>query len=464
VLLVLCTGFFMILLDTTVVNIAIPSMIEGLHASLDQILWVLNGYILVYAVLLITAGRLGDLYGQRNVFAVGLVVFTAASAYCGLAPDVLHLQIARVIQGTGGALLTPQTLAILTSIFPADRRGAAFGVWGGVAGIATVAGPTLGGYLVADWGWRSIFYLNVPIGILALVATFVVIPDMRQGRKHRLDVIGVALATAGLFAIVFGLIEGQRFQWGTIWGPITIPSMLGAGVGVLALFILWERRQAEPLMPLSLFRSRNFAIMNWIAVVVSFGMFGLFLPITIYLQSVLGLSALHAGLTIAPMSLVSMVVAPLAGRFSDKIGGKYILFVGCIIVVLGIGSLVLLAGPAVSPVRFLPSFAVAGLGMGMVFSPMATVAMRNVSPTMAGAASGVFNSFRQLGGVIGSSVVGAILQAQLARSSEFVQALRPSLAVPMAIMLLGAFSTLLIERRKRARPAVAAPETLALAS
>src|SRR5438067_12134217 len=198
VLLVLTTGFLMILLDTTIVNVAIPAMSAGLGAALDEILWVLNAYILVYAVLLITAGRLGDLFGQRNLFAIGLAVFTLASALCGLAQTSTELIAARIVQGAGGALLTPQTLAILTSIFPPERRGAAFGVWGGVAGLATITGPTLGGALITYTDWPWIFFINVPLGIGALVATFLVIPDLRPGRHHGWDFVGTALATAGL--------------------------------------------------------------------------------------------------------------------------------------------------------------------------------------------------------------------------------------------------------------------------
>ncbi|HET9782385.1 MAG TPA: MFS transporter, partial [Candidatus Dormibacteraeota bacterium] len=206
VLVVLTTGFFMILLDTTIVNVAIPSMSTGLGATLDQILWVLNAYVLVYAVLLITAGRLGDLYGQRNLFAIGLFVFTAASALCGFSHTSEQLIAARILQGVGGALLTPQTLAILTTIFPPERRGAAFGIWGGVGGLATLAGPTLGGAVVTYFGWQWIFFINVPIGIAALIATFAIIPDLRPGRHHGWDIVGMIVATAGLFAIVFGLI------------------------------------------------------------------------------------------------------------------------------------------------------------------------------------------------------------------------------------------------------------------
>src|SRR5450759_4532553 len=298
VLVVLTTGFFMILLDTTIVNVAIPAMSTGLSTTLDQILWVLNAYILVYAVLLITAGRLGDLFGQRTLFAIGLFVFTLASALCGLSQSVDELIAARVLQGVGGALLTPQTLAILTSLFPPERRGAAFGVWGGVAGLATLAGPTVGGAIITYINWRWIFFINVPIGIAALIATFVIIPDLRPGRHHGWDIVGVILTTAGLFAIVFGLIEGQRYNWGEYAYGVTIPEIIVAGVALIVVFVVWERFQAEPLVPPSLFAERNFAVANWIAAAISFGMLSLFLPITIYLQSVRGFSALAAGLDV----------------------------------------------------------------------------------------------------------------------------------------------------------------------
>src|SRR5713101_8051882 len=266
VLLVLTTGFFMIMLDTTIVNVAIPAMSTGLNTTFDQILWVLNAYVLVYAVLLITAGRLGDLYGQRSLFAIGLAVFTVASALCGFAQSPGQLIAARVVQGVGGALLTPQTLAILTSIFPPERRGAAFGVWGGVAGLATIAGPTVGGALITYFSWPWIFFINVPIGIAALIATFLIIPDVRPGRNHGWDILGVILATAGLFAIVFGLIEGQRYNWGEIGSyGVTIPEVIIGGVVSIVVFLFWERFQSEPLLPLSLFRERNFAVANWIA-------------------------------------------------------------------------------------------------------------------------------------------------------------------------------------------------------
>ena len=415
VLLVLTTGFFMIMLDTTIVNVAIPSMSAGLNTTLDQILWVINAYVLVYAVLLITAGRLGDLYGQRNLFALGLFIFTVASALCGVAQSPEQLIGARVLQGVGGALLTPQTLAILASIFPPERRGAAFGVWGGVAGLATLAGPTLGGAIITYIDWRWIFYVNVPIGIAALIATFLIIPDLRPGRQHGWDVVGIVLATVGLFGITFGLIEGQKYSWGQIESySITIPEVIGAGVLFVIVFLVWERAQREPLVPLGLFKDRNFAVANWLAAAVSFGMLSTFLPFTIYLQSARGFSALVAGLTLAPMSLTSMFTAPFAGRMADRIGGKYILLTGILLFAIGISGLAFFAGPDSTWVNFLAPAILAGLGIGMTFAPMTTVAMRNIKPQVAGSASAVLNTIRQLGAVIGSAVIGALLQNRLA--------------------------------------------------
>src|SRR3979409_1414986 len=242
VLLVTVLGFFMIMLDTTIVYVATPSILSSLHASLDQILWVFNGYLLMYAVLLITGGRLCALCGPRQLFAAGLVIFTAASALCGLSQDANQLIAARVIQGVGGALIAPQTITILMAIFPPERRGAAFGMTGAVIGISTVAGPTLGGLIVTNWDWRWIFFLNVPVGILALVGTFLVIPDVRPGRRHRLGLAVIALSSAALFAIVFGLIEGQRYEWGTITGWLTIPMVIGSGVALFVAFIVWQPR------------------------------------------------------------------------------------------------------------------------------------------------------------------------------------------------------------------------------
>ena len=437
VLLVVSLGFFMTLLDLTIVNIAIPDMLTSLHASLDDILWVINAYALVLAVLVITCGRLGDLIGPRIMFAGGVALFTVASAACGLAPSAGWLIGFRAVQGLGAAMLMPQTLTIITNTFPAERRGAAFGVWGAVAGVATIAGPTLGGLLVSAFDWRWIFYVNVPFGVLALILTFVIIPDMRPGRRHRIDIPGVLLASAALLAICYGLVEGQKYDWGTITSFISIPLVLGVGVLLLIAFLVlqWRTQDREPLVPFALFRDRNYAVVNWVSGTLAIGMMGIFLPFTIYLQSVLGFSALRAGLTMAPASLMSMVVAPVAGRLTDKIGGKYILMLGLILFGGGMGWVALEASTTSTWYDFLPALIVAGIGMGCVFAPMVTVAMRNVDPRMAGAASGVLNTIRQVGLVIGTAAVGALLQNRLVSSMNSqaatrAKALPPQLRAP----------------------------------
>jgi EmrB/QacA subfamily drug resistance transporter len=413
VLVVISLGFFMTLLDLTIVNIAIPSMITKLHASFDDVLWVINAYALVLAVLVITGGRLGDLIGPRAMFGAGVAVFTAASAACGLAPSPGWLIAFRAVQGLGAAMLMPQTLAIITMIFPPERRGAAFGVWGAVAGAATIAGPTLGGLLITALDWRWIFYVNVPIGAVVLALTGVLIPSLRPGRKHRMDYLGVVLASAALLAICYGLVEGQTYNWGKITSFISIP--LGAGVVLLVVFLVvqWLQQSGEPLVPFSVFRDRNFALMNFVSGTLVIGMMGIFLPFTIYLQSVLGFSALKAGLTMAPSSLISVFIAPLAGRWTDRIGGKYILITGLTLFAVGMGWMFLIARTSSSWVVFLPALLVAGVGMGCTFAPLTTTAMRNVEPTMAGAASGVLNTVRQVGTVIGTAAVGALLQNRL---------------------------------------------------
>jgi len=418
ILLVVSLGFFMTLLDLTIVNIAIPDMITQLHASLDDALWVINAYALVLAVLVITAGRLGDLIGPRIMFSSGIAVFTAASAACGLAPSPGWLIGFRAAQGLGAAMLMPQTLTIITNTFPPERRGAAFGIWGAVAGVATIAGPTLGGLLVTTFDWRWIFYVNLPIGVLVLLITPVIIPDLRLGRRHRIDVPGVLLASAALLAICYGLVEGQRYDWGKINSFLSIPLILGAGVVLLLVFaaVQWLTQDREPLVPFALFRDRNYSVVNWVSGVLAIGMMGIFLPFTIYLQSVLGFSALKAGLTMAPASLVSMFVAPVAGRMTDKIGGKYILMSGLTLFALGMGWMALIAQPDSAWPSFVAPLIVAGIGMGCTFAPLITVAMRNIDPRMAGAASGVLNTVRQVGLVIGTAAVGALLQNRLVAS------------------------------------------------
>ncbi|WP_328765518.1 DHA2 family efflux MFS transporter permease subunit [Streptomyces sp. NBC_00272] len=458
VLVTVSLGFFMTLLDLTIVNIAIPEMIDALGATLDQTLWVVSGYALVLAVLLITAGRLGDLWGQRRLFASGVVVFTLASVACGLAPNAGLLIAARGLQGLGAALLAPQTMALIVSVFPAQRRGTAMGIWGMVAGLATLSGPTLGGTLVSTVGWRWIFLVNVPIGVAALVMTYLVVPDVRGGRSHRFDLVGVLIATAALFCLAFGLQEGGRYDWGAgVW------ALLAAGVALVAGFLVHQRRKQdrEPLVPFVLFRDRNFTVMTVLVALVSMAMIGLVLPFNLYLQSVLHMSALKAGLVLAPSSLVSMVTGPFAGRLSDRIGGKYLLMAGLSLYAAGMVAIALIAGPATPWYLFAPATAVTGLGIGCVVAPMSTEAMRHVEPRLAGAASGVNNTIRQIGSVIGAASVGALLQGRLAAElaagatygDAFLAALHVTAVLPIAALGIAVLLCLLVRNHTKQQPA-----------
>ena len=413
---VLSLGLFMTLLDLTIVNIAIPSIVDSIHATLDQVLWVLNAYSLLYAVLLITSGRLGDIFGPRNVFAVGIAVFTAASAVSGFAQDPTQLIIARATQGLGAALLAPQGLPMMMSLFPVDRRGGVFAVYGILAGLAVVAGPTVGGFLVEHYGWRSIFYVNIPFGVLTFALAFLLIPDLRPGRKHRLDLLGVLLATAGLFGVIFALIEGQRYDWGQIWAWITIPEIGIAGAVLLAIFLVyqWRRQDGEPLLPFAVFKDRNFTVMTMVMVAMGFAILGFFLPLTIYMQSVLGLTALQAGLTIAAQPLAMMVSSGVASSLVQKVSGKWLLIPGLLLFGAGVAYIDWVAQADSSRWAFLPGLIVSGLGMGCVWTPVFSLATRNLDPKLAGVASGVINTMQELGTVVASAVVGAFLQNRLA--------------------------------------------------
>ncbi len=514
VLVALCLGFFMILLDTTIVNVAIPSMIDELGASLDQILWVVNAYVLVFAVLLITAGRLGDMYGPKRLFLAGLALFTAASVACGLSRTPEQLIAARAAQGIGAAMLMPQTLSILTQIYPPDRRGTPFGVWSAMAGVAAAAGPALGGVIVSHWGWEWIFFVNLPIGVLALVLGAIVVPALRPARQHRLDLVGTVLVTSALLLITFGLIEGEQHDWGRIWGFVTIPALIGTGLALLAVFFVVQYRMAgEPLVPLRTLRDRNFSLMLFVSGSMQFALLGTFVAFLIYLQSVLGLSPMEAGFTVAPMAFTSIFVSLAAGRLTDRIGGKYVLMTGLSLFAAGLGYVAWHASIDADRWTFFPGLVLAGVGMGFVFPPMTTLAMRDVAPHLAGAASGVLHTTRQLGGVVASAAVGALLQARLSdelRASAvdhagevpdryrdgfvsafdraaadglqvgrgqsgatlpdvpaevfrvatetfrdgFVAALRPSLALPVGVLVAAVLATVFIRGRRSPEPAV----------
>ncbi|MFC0598020.1 MFS transporter [Streptomyces palmae] len=410
VLSVLCLGFVMTLVDLTIVNIAIPDMTDDLGASLDKILWVVNAYTLVLATLIITAGRLGDIRGKGNLFLTGVTVFTLASLACGLAQDPSQLIAFRALQGAGAAMLIPQTLSIITDVFPPEKRGAAYGVWGAVAGVSGAIGPTVGGLLVTHLDWRWVFFINIPVGALVLLLGVRLMPQHTHKVTHRFDLPGTLLASATLFCLAFGLIEGERYEWnGWIW------TLIAASAVLLAVFLAYERGQQdnEPLLPFSLFKDRNFSLVNLVGIAVSFGVLGILLPTTIYLQSVLGFSALKTGLVLVPLALGSMVTAGPAGILSEKFGGRYILTAGLSMFGIGITWILLVADTDSSWTAFIGPLFVAGLGAGCTFAPMGSEVMRNVPPHLTGAASGVNNALRQVGSVLAGAVIGAVLQAKL---------------------------------------------------
>ncbi len=415
-LVVLSLGLFMTLLDLTIVNVAIPRISSGLGAGLDSILWVLNAYSLVYAVLLITSGRLGDIVGPRRLFMLGTAIFTVASLLSALATSPAQLILSRAAQGLGAAILAPQGLPILLSIFPVERRAAVFAIFGILAGLAVLAGPTLGGFLVTHFGWQSIFLVNLPVGVMVILAALVFVPDIRPGQRHRLDFVGVGLATVGLLGIVYGLIEGQRYQWGTISGVISIPLVIGAGVAVLAVFFVHQarRQDREPLLPFAVFKDRNFAVMTFVLSAMGFSILSFYLPLTIYLQSVLGLSAVDAGLTIAAQPVAMILFSGVSNGLMTKVSPKYLLIPGLIALAAGTGFIAFAVHADSGRWSFLPGLILAGAGMAFIWGPVYALATRDLKPQHAGVASGVLNTIQELGAVLAGAVVGAVLQTQLA--------------------------------------------------
>jgi EmrB/QacA subfamily drug resistance transporter len=352
------------------------------------------------------------------------------------------------------ALLMPQTMAIIIAIFPRERRGAALGVWGGVAALATIAGPTVGGLLVTWKGWRWIFFVNIPLGIVAMILATAIIPEVRSGKRLPLDLPGVLIASAGLVAVTYGLVEGQSCDWGPVWSFVSIPLILVTGVALLVIFVLVQalRQERRPLLPFTLFRDRNYALMATVSVIISIGLVGMALPLTLYLQTVLGFSALKAGLTMAPASLASGFSAPFVGKLADR-GGKYLLITGFTLYATGLVSICLVAGTASHWYDLVPGYVITGLGVGFTMSPMQTIATRNVDPAQAGAASGVLNTTRQTGSALGSAVVLAVLQNRLAAHAAFVTAMRFALAVPISVLLLAALLCVAIRQRTTPTPA-----------
>jgi EmrB/QacA subfamily drug resistance transporter len=414
VLAVISFSLFMILLDVTIVNIAIPHIMKGLNVSLSSIEWVFNVYVLVFAVLLLTLGKLGDLFGRRLLFLIGLSIFTASSLGCFLAPNYAFLLITRGFQAVGGAAMMPATLSILNVEFGKSQRGLALGIWGAVAGAANALGPIIGGSLVDNFSWPSIFLINVPIGILAIIATVLIVKESTDPRADRhIDIPGVLIVSVALFCLTFALVEGQSHGWTSA----TILSLFTVSAISFAVFIFIELRTKSPLAQLRLFKNRTFAAGNFVGLVVMLGLIGVIFLLVLFLQVVLGFSAIKAGLTLLPLPLAIIVVAPNAGRLTDRIGGRWILFAGTFIAALGIYLSSNLT-PATSESSLIFPLAVCGVGLGMVMAPVTTVVMANTPIQQSGMGAGILSTARQIGSVLGLSVLGAVLQNQLANNIE----------------------------------------------
>ncbi len=424
VLVVLCAAVFMLLLDSTIVNVAQRKIQLGLDANLSQIQWVLDAYILTFAVLLLTFGRLGDIFGRRKLFALGLTVFTLASVLCGVSGwlgDLVGISganaliFARVIQGVGGALMMPQSLSLLTIVFPAEKRGAAFGIWGSIVALGAVIGPVLGGYIVTDYAWEWVFLINVPVGIAAVIATFALVPESIDEHASRaIDWGGVLLSGLGIFALVYALIEGP----GKGWTSPLILSLFVVSALLLVVFVMWERRHADPIMKLELFKIRNFWVSNVLGGIISFGVLSMIFPLSAYLQGVLGYSPIRTGLTLVPMSLALTFIAPIAGRFSDRFGGRWFLVAGFSIMTVGVVLIERQLDRDTTWQSLVVPLAVTGIGMGLSFPPMTTIAMKDVPLRIAGSAAGMINTTRNIGQVLGVAVLGSVLQSRVGAESS----------------------------------------------
>ena len=401
-------GFFMILVDATIVAVANPSIMARFDASYDAVLWVTSAYLLAYAVPLLVAGRLGDRFGPKNIYLLGLTVFTVASLWCGLSDTIGMLIVARVVQGLGAALLTPQTLSTVTRIFPVERRGVAMSVWGATAGVATLVGPLAGGILVDALGWQWIFFVNVPIGVLGVALALRLIPELPRHRQ-RFDVLGVVLSAVAMFLIVFALQEGQAHEWTHwVWG------LMALGTGAMAAFLFWQAvNPNDPLLPLEIFRDRDFSLSTFGVATIGFVATGMIVPVMFYAQAVTGLSPTRSALLTAPMAIATGVLAPVVGWIIDRWHPRPVVGFGFSVLAISMTWLSIEMSPTTPIWRLVLPLTATGIGMAFIWSPLAATATRNLSPRLAGAGSGVYNATRQVGAVLGSASMAAFMTWQV---------------------------------------------------
>jgi EmrB/QacA subfamily drug resistance transporter len=445
-------GLFMIMLDNTIVNVALPSIQRDLHIGIAEVEWVFNGYALTFGVLMLTGGKLADLLGRRRIFIAGLAIFTVASLLCGLASSANFLIGARVFQGVGSALMNPATLSIIAATFPPKQRGAAIGIWAGVSAMALAIGPLVGGLLTEHAGWNWIFFINVPVGVLGIAVSRLVIRESRDtSAVQKLDLPGLVTSAVALFALSYGLIEANKYGWtsGRILACFAI-----AVVGMVA-FVLLERHQRVPMLDLSLFKNGTFTGANLTMMLVGLAMFGVFLYVSIYLQNILGYSAIQAGATFLPMTVFIVVLAPIAGKLSDRLGSRWLMSAGMTLVAI---SLLIDSTFDVhsSFWNILPALILGGAGMASAMTPTTAAAMGAVSVDKAGVGSAVLNSMRQVGGSLGIAVMGAIIASYVhvgpkdpRAAGQFVQGFQKAVLVGAFIAFAAALVAVTTVRKVR---------------
>ncbi len=452
----LCIGFFMILVDTTIVSVATPAIIADLDADVNSVVWVTSAYLLAYAVPVLITGRLGDRFGPKNLYLLGLTVFTLSSLWCGLTGTIEGLIIARVFQGLGAAMITPQTMAIITRIFPAERRGQAMALWGATAGVATLVGPILGGVLVDAFGWEWIFFINIPVGIVGFVLAARLVPKLPTN-THSFDWLGVLLSGLGMFLLVFGIQEGHQYDWGQINGLITVPALIVSGLALFALFIFWQaRNKREPLVPLPLFRDRNFSLANVAISTMGFAITALAFPIMLYAQLVRGLAPTQAALLLVPMAIMSIVLAPWVGKLTDAVHPRVITGFGFASAFVSLIWLSREMTPDSATWEILAPMALLGVGNAFIWAPTSATATRNLPIHQAGAGAGIYNATRQVGAVLGSAAIAVLMDSRLAAQglnfapseagggnlpaqvfTPFSDAMAQSMLLPAAVLVIG---------------------------
>ncbi|ATD70411.1 MULTISPECIES: DHA2 family efflux MFS transporter permease subunit [Gordonia] len=469
-LMALCVGFFMILVDMTIVAVAQPRIQADLDTDVNGVVWVTSAYLLTYAVPLLITGRLGDKYGPKTMYQLGLIVFTLASVWCGLSSSIEELIAARGLQGIGAALITPQTMSLITRIFPPEKRGAAMGIWGTVAGVATLVGPLLGGILTDALGWEWIFFINLPVGIAGLVLAATLVPKV-ETKDHQFDWVGVVLSAIGLSALVFGIQEGESFDWAAwIW------ALIVGGLVFLAVFVWWQSRiRTEPLVPLSLFRDRNFSLATVGISSMGFAVSAMMIPLTFFLQLVGGMTPTRSAVVLVPMAILTGVLAPIVGRIVDRVHPRAIVSIALLLNAIAIGWLGVVVRPETPVWMIILPLCLMGIASAGIWAPLAATATRNLPWHQAGAGAGVYNTLRVIGSVLGSAMIGALLQSRLAAElpgidaaaaqdstganqlpeflrEGFATAMGQSLYLPAAALLVGVVATFFFVRPAHQMP------------